>query len=116
MTTVETSYDLHFADLQKLRPFEVYVDATENYLIISMAGSRQIVANCRDGRVNAYLICAVLNTAVHPDVLAALTEATAELIYLRLYGKDGALWSANDSKDVWREKARAELAKATGAA
>lgn len=106
----KTSADLHFADLQKLRPFEVYIDATENYLIVSMADSRQIVANCRDGRVNAYLICAVLNTAVHPGVLAALTEATAELIYLRLYGKDGALWSANDSKDVWRDKARDFLA------
>ena len=44
----------------------------------------------------------------------ALIEATAELIYLRLYGKDGALWSANDSKDVWREKARAAIAKAEG--
>lgn len=39
----------------------------------------------------------------------ALTEATAELIYLRKYGRDGAIWSANDSKDVWREMARKEL-------
>lgn len=38
-----------------------------------------------------------------------LIEATAELIYLRLYGKDGARWEANDSKDVWRDKARACL-------
>ena len=39
-----------------------------------------------------------------------LIEATAELIYLRQYGKDGALWSANESKDVWRDAARAVLA------
>jgi hypothetical protein len=38
-----------------------------------------------------------------------LVEATAELIYLRQYGKDGALWSANESKEVWRQKARAYL-------
>ena len=47
------------------------------------------------------------------DVLeAALIEATAELIYLRQHGKDGAVWWANESKDVWREKARAERSKA----
>ena len=39
----------------------------------------------------------------------ALKEATAELIYLRQYGKDGAVWWANESKDVWRDKARAAL-------
>lgn len=46
------------------------------------------------------------------DVLeAAMIEATAELIYLRQHGKDGAVWWANESKDVWREKARAERLK-----
>lgn len=39
----------------------------------------------------------------------ALVEAEAELIYLRRHGKDGARWEANDSKDVWRDKARAAL-------
>jgi hypothetical protein len=39
----------------------------------------------------------------------ALIEATAELIYLRQHGKDGAVWWANESKDVWRDKARAAL-------
>ena len=34
-------------------------------------------------------------------------EALAELIYLRRHGKDGAVWLANDSKDVWRAQARA---------
>ncbi len=45
---------------------------------------------------------------------AALLEATAELIYLRLYGKDGAVWRANESKDVWRVKARAAARRAEG--
>ena len=40
---------------------------------------------------------------------AAHIEAMAELIYLRRYGKDGAVWWANESKDVWRDKARAAL-------
>jgi hypothetical protein len=40
-----------------------------------------------------------------------LIEATAELIYLRQYGKDGAVWWANESKDVWRDKAIATLAE-----
>ena len=39
----------------------------------------------------------------------ALVEAEAELIYLRRHGKDGARWEANDSKDVWRDKARSAL-------
>jgi hypothetical protein len=39
-------------------------------------------------------------------------EREAELIYLRMYGKDGAVWHANHSKDVWREKARADLGRA----
>lgn len=39
----------------------------------------------------------------------ALIEATAELIYLRQHGKDGAVWWANESKDVWRGKAIAAL-------
>jgi hypothetical protein len=39
-------------------------------------------------------------------------EREAELIYLRMYGKDGAVWHANHSKDVWREKARAALGRA----
>ena len=42
-----------------------------------------------------------------------LIEATAELIYLRQYGKDGARWDLNESKDVWRDKARAALTKVT---
>lgn len=47
---------------------------------------------------------------VYKDKLEArLLEATAELIYLRLYGKDGARWEANDSKKVWREKAKEAL-------
>jgi len=37
-------------------------------------------------------------------------DCTAELIYLRKNGKDGALWSANHSKDVWRDLARKALA------
>lgn len=40
-----------------------------------------------------------------------IVEREAELIYLRAYGRDGAVWSANESKDVWREKARAALRK-----
>lgn len=43
------------------------------------------------------------------NLQAALIEATAELIYLRQHGKDGAVWWANDSKDVWRGKAIAAL-------
>lgn len=47
------------------------------------------------------------------DVLeAALIEATAELIYLRQHGKDGAVWWANENKDVWRQKARDARSKA----
>jgi hypothetical protein len=42
---------------------------------------------------------------------AALIEATAELIYLREHGKDGAVWWANESKDVWRGKAIAALSE-----
>ena len=48
------------------------------------------------------------------EQVAALREAlivpNAELIYLRKYGKDGALWYANDSKEVWRDMARVALA------
>lgn len=44
----------------------------------------------------------------------ALNEATAELIYLRQYGKDGAVWWANENKNVWRDKARATLKDAPG--
>lgn len=40
---------------------------------------------------------------------AALIEATAELIYLRLYGKEWAAFWARENKDVWRGKAIAEL-------
>lgn len=40
-----------------------------------------------------------------------LIEATAELIYLRKHGKDGTLWRANESKDVWRDMARKELSQ-----
>jgi hypothetical protein len=43
------------------------------------------------------------------DLRAALVEATAELIYIRQYGRHGAIWWANESKDVWREKARVAL-------
>jgi len=39
----------------------------------------------------------------------AVLEREAELIYLRLYGRDGAVWSANHSKEYWRDKARAAL-------
>lgn len=47
------------------------------------------------------------------DVLeAALIEATAELTYLRQHGKDGAVWWANENKDVWRQKARDARSKA----
>jgi len=38
-----------------------------------------------------------------------VVEREAELIYLRLHGKDGALWSANHSKSVWLDKARVAL-------
>ena len=44
----------------------------------------------------------------------ALIEATAELIYLRQHGKDGAVWWDNESKDVWRDKARAALEMSGG--
>lgn len=36
-------------------------------------------------------------------------EWLAELVYLREYGHIGAKWSANESKDVWRDKALALL-------
>ena len=36
-------------------------------------------------------------------------EYLAELIYLRKYGKDGAIWRANHAKDVWRDMARTSL-------
>jgi len=39
----------------------------------------------------------------------AIVEREAELIYLRTHGKDGAVWRANHSKDVWRDLARAAL-------
>ena len=48
----------------------------------------------------------------HADVdtlIAALIEATAELIYLRQFGKDGADWWHADHKDAWRDKARNAL-------
>ena len=61
----QSSADLHFEDLNKLRPFEVYIDASGHYLVTSMA-ERRNVANCRGGRREAYLICAVLNIAVPP--------------------------------------------------
>jgi hypothetical protein len=38
-----------------------------------------------------------------------IVEREAELIYLRLYGSCGAVWSANQNKEIWREKARAVL-------
>lgn len=40
-----------------------------------------------------------------------LIEATAELIYLRLYAAKGGLWDLVETKDVWREKARDFLTK-----
>lgn len=46
--------------------------------------------------------------AIH-EVVDAMIEREAELIYLRQYGRDGAVWAANESKDVWRDKARAAL-------
>ena len=42
-------------------------------------------------------------------IQTATIEREAELIYLRKHGKDGALWSANDSKDDWRDMAHAAL-------
>lgn len=44
-----------------------------------------------------------------PEPSEQLVEAMAELIYLRKYGKDGARWELNESKDVWRTQARAAL-------
>jgi hypothetical protein len=38
-----------------------------------------------------------------------IVEREAELIYLRMYGKEGAVWSANESKEVWRAKAASKL-------
>ena len=46
--------------------------------------------------------------AIH-EVHDALIEREAELIYLRKHGHEGALWSANHSKDVWRDMAREAL-------
>jgi uncharacterized coiled-coil DUF342 family protein len=72
----------------------------------------EAVTRERDGlSENLYVAnLAAVQAAKERDALkAALEEATAELIYLRLYGKDGALWSLNECKDVWREKARAAL-------
>lgn len=40
---------------------------------------------------------------------ADLIEATAELIYLRIYGIHGGRWEAVETKNVWLKKAREEL-------
>ena len=48
----------------------------------------------------------------HADVdalIEALVEATAELLYLRHFGKDGVDWKHNVLKDAWRDKARNAL-------
>ena len=52
----------------------------------------------------------LVDTHADVDVLIeALVEATAELIYLRQFGKDGADWWHADHKDAWRDKARNAL-------
>lgn len=38
-----------------------------------------------------------------------IVEREAELIYLRRHGKEGAVWPANASKEVWRQMARESL-------
>lgn len=62
-----------------------------------------------DERQSCWIAAASVTADRIEQLEAALTEATAELIYLRLYGCEGAQWSANDCKDVWREKARKAL-------
>ena len=41
--------------------------------------------------------------------LPEVVEMQAELLYLHVYGSLGAVWWANESKDVWRQKAQAAL-------
>ncbi len=64
---------------------------------------------CNEFFCNADIVCVKCHVNEVERLKADLVDATAELIYLRKYGKDGALWSANDSKDVWRDMARAAL-------
>jgi hypothetical protein len=43
-----------------------------------------------------------------------VVEAAAEAIYLSRYAKDGGVWWAVETKDVWRDMARAALTAARG--
>jgi hypothetical protein len=83
--------------LPALDAIEVEMAALQHSLNGSRAGAEAVV------RRNTDLSARLANAE------AALREATAELIYLREYGKLGAKWEANESKDVWRARADAAL-------
>ena len=66
----------------------------------------------RRGRCGAVDSRPVVMVDTHADVEAlieALIEATAELIYLRQFGKERRGLVASDLKDAWRDKARNAL-------
>ncbi len=89
-----TSADLHFVDLLKLRPFTVSV-AFGSYFVTSMT-EKCNVADCgAKGRRNAYLICAILNSAVHPDAIQVLQG---------IIDDDGPGVSLKDQSDRWYKR------------
>jgi hypothetical protein len=59
-------------------------------------------------------IRAATNPAAQTVPQEVALEWLAELIYLREYGKIGARWAANESKEVWRAKAIALLTDGKG--
>lgn len=89
-----TSEDLHFADLLKLRPFEVSI-SFGSYLVTSMAEKRSVADCGGKGRRNAYLICAILNAAVHPDAIQVLQG---------IIDDDGPGVSLKDQSDRWYQR------------
>ena len=69
---------------------------------------RRNVANCGAGRREAYLICAVLNIAVHPDAIEVLQGIVDD---------DGPGVSLTEQSDRWNQRlddAESVIAKSRG--
>ena len=98
MGETPSSSDLHFEQLLKLRPFEVFIANNGDHLVSTLSLPQHPVANCGQApmsRVYAYLICAVLNTAVHPDAIDVLQG---------IIDDDGPGVSLKEQSDRWSQR------------
>jgi hypothetical protein len=96
-----------------MNPFAIAALGTTLIMILGVAAWRRsmIKPSVEDvvTRWQAHPVEFVDTKADVETLITALIEATAELIYLRQFGKNSAGWEINHSKGPWRDKARASL-------